>query len=233
MERLSKIGNVEFSATTSEDITYENEVTDRPVENLDYISDHVKQKPVTFTISGAIVGENAFSKLKILRAYLQGKQVYRYIGRNIMSNVVIQSLSTSHNKEIRNGFSFTMQCKIIKMAKSKIVKLQGIDPVKKKQVQSSKGNSNTSKVSKKSTAPTKTQTTKPISKGKVVNEVKQTDSQKAESFRKVSVKQESFMNIRYTTYTGVIQKNVNTANKEKTNTKRGNIRGGNGRAGSY
>ena len=60
--RLSKIGNVEFSATTNEDVTYENEVTDRPVEDLGYISDHVKQKPVKFSISGVVVGEDAFTK---------------------------------------------------------------------------------------------------------------------------------------------------------------------------
>ena len=52
----SKIGEVEFSATTEEDVTYENEVTDHPVEDLGYISDHVKPHPIKLNISGVVVG---------------------------------------------------------------------------------------------------------------------------------------------------------------------------------
>ena len=74
---ISKIGNVEFSATTSEEVKFENEVTNRAVEDIGYISDHVKPKPVVFSVSGVIVGQDAFSKLKTLRKYCQGKQVYR------------------------------------------------------------------------------------------------------------------------------------------------------------
>ena len=59
----SKIGDVIFSATTEESVNYENEITERPVENLGYISDHVKQKPVKFTISGVLAGEDAYPKL--------------------------------------------------------------------------------------------------------------------------------------------------------------------------
>ena len=115
----SKIGEVEFSATTEEDVTYENEVTDHPVEDLGYISDHVKPHPIKFNISGVVVGQDAFPKLKLLREYCQGKKVYKYYGRNIFSNVVIESLSTSHSGNVRNGFSFKISCKIIKQAKKK------------------------------------------------------------------------------------------------------------------
>lgn len=125
---LSKIGEIEFSATTEENVSYTSEVTDRPVENLGYISDHVKPKPVTFSIEGIVASENAFEKLRTLREYCKGKQVYKYFGRNIFSNVVIESLSTSHSKQIKNGFSFKMSCKIIKRANSKELKKQSSDP---------------------------------------------------------------------------------------------------------
>lgn len=156
MEKYSKIGEVVFSATTSEDVIYENEVTDRPVEDLGYISDHVKQKPIKFSIAGVITGADAFSKLMTLRKYCQGREVYRYSGRNLMANVVIENLSTSHGKEIRNGCSFTMQCKIVKRAHSKEVPLPLPDPVSGKK--------------------TAAQTKAVSAKGKVLPATKPTDS---------------------------------------------------------
>lgn len=164
--RLSKIGNVEFSATTNEDVTYENEVTDRPVEDLGYISDHVKQKPVKFSISGVVVGEDAFTKLKTLRKYCQGKQTYKYIGRNVMYNVVIESFNTTHNVDVSNGFEFTMSCKIIKQANSKIVKIQGKDPAYK----TKKGS-------------VKVQTEKNKSLGKKVKQKRKVDKQKHSKYK--------------------------------------------------
>lgn len=121
--KYSKIGEVIFSATTDENVSYENEVTERPVENLGYLSDHVKQKPVKFTVSGVVAGEDAYPKLIKLREYLKGKASLIYFGRNVFYNVVIESLSTTHGKEIRNGFSFQMSCKIIKQAEKREVVL--------------------------------------------------------------------------------------------------------------
>lgn len=172
LSKLSKIGNIEFSATTSEEVVYENEVTDRPVEDLGYISDHVKQKPVKFSISGVVVGEDAFTKLKTLRKYCQGKQTYKYIGRNVMYNVVIESFNTTHNVDVSNGFEFTMSCKIIKQANSKEVKIQGKDKVKKNQK-----------------ASTKAQSGKRKSLGKKVNVNKKTDKQKHSGYKKIAKKE--------------------------------------------
>lgn len=166
MEKTSKIGAVEFSATTSEEVRYENEVTDRPVEDLGYIADHVKQKPVKFSISGVVTGLDAFSKLTTLRKYCQGKEVYRYFGRNIMSNVVIESFSSSHGKEIQNGFSFTMSCKIVKRAKSQTIAVPVSDPAGEKD-------------SKKM----KAQTKKVQNRGKVVDSKKEVDKQKHDKYK--------------------------------------------------
>ena len=127
----SKIGDVIFSATTEESVNYENEITERPVENLGYISDHVKQKPVKFTISGVVAGEDAYPKLIKLREYLKGKAPRIYFGRNVCYNVVIETLATTNGKEIRNGFSFQMGCKIIKQAEKREVVL---DPKMQSQI---------------------------------------------------------------------------------------------------
>lgn len=167
MEKLSKIGDVQFSSTTTEDVKYENEVTDRPVEDLGYISDHVKQKPIKFSVSGVVTGQDAFSKLKALRKYCEGKEVYKYFGRNIFANVVIESLSTSHPGNIRNGFSFSIECKIIKQAVSKIVPITGADPAK----------------SSKDKKAVSTQTKPKQSKGKVVSSIKKTDNQKHDNYK--------------------------------------------------
>lgn len=169
--KLSKIGDVEFSATTEEEVIHESEVTDRPVEDLGYISDHVKQRPIRFKIEGIVVGSDAWPKLKLLREYGKGKKVYKYFGRNIMSNVVIENITTNHGKNIRNGFEFSMSCKIVKQAVSKKVPVQGKDKAKPKQK-----------------APTKVQTSKTKPLGKKVNQVKKVDKEKAEIHRKLQIK---------------------------------------------
>ena len=170
----SKIGEVEFSATTEEDVTYESEVTDHPVEDLGYISDHVKPRPIKFNISGVVVGQDAFPKLKLLREYCKGKKVYKYYGRNIFSNVVIESFSSSHSGNVRNGFSFKITCKIIKQAKSKKITNQAADPTKKKKDGAKK---------------TATQTKKTKNKGKQTKTKKKVDHQKkvaaAKEYKKI------------------------------------------------
>lgn len=195
---ISKIGNIEFSAITGEEVSFENDVTNRAVEDIGYISDHVKPKPVSFTISGIIVGNDAFSKLKTLRKYCQGKKVYRYIGRNIMYNVVIESLTTTHNKETQNGFTFNMTCKIIKQAKSKKVKLQAPDPVKKTKPKQTvkKKTLRTAKKRVKSYAPTRVQTAKPSSVGKKVPVKKQVDKQKVQKYNEAEIKRLSQKRLR-------------------------------------
>ena len=170
----SKIGEVEFSATTEEDVTYESEVTDHPVEDLGYISDHVKPRPIKFNISGVVVGQDAFPKLKLLREYCKGKKVYKYYGRNIFSNVVIESFSSSHSGNVRNGFYFKITCKIIKQAKSKKITNQAADPTKKKKDGAKK---------------TATQTKKTKNKGKQTKTKKKVDHQKkvaaAKEYKKI------------------------------------------------
>ncbi len=195
---ISKIGNIEFSAVTGEEVSFENDVTNRAVEDIGYISDHVKPKPVSFTISGVVVGEDAFNKLKTLRKYCQGKKVYRYIGRNIMYNVVIESLTTTHNKETQNGFTFNMTCKIIKQAKSKKVKLQAPDPVKKTKPKQTvkKKTLRTAKKRVKSYAPTRVQTAKPSSVGKKVPVKKQVDKQKVQKYNETEIKRLSQKRLR-------------------------------------
>ena len=195
---ISKIGNIEFSAVTGEEVSFENDVTNRAVEDIGYISDHVKPKPISFTISGVVVGEDAFNKLKTLRKYCQGKKVYRYIGRNIMYNVVIESLTTTHNKETQNGFTFNMTCKIIKQAKSKKVKLQAPDPVKKTKPKQTvkKKTLRTAKKRVKSYAPTRVQTAKPSSVGKKVPVKKQVDKQKVQKYNETEIKRLSQKRLR-------------------------------------
>lgn len=165
--KFSKLGNVIFSVVSEENVMYENEVTDRPVEDLGYISDHVKNKPIKFNISGVITGTDVYPKLKLLREYSKGKKVYKYYGRNIFEDVVIESFETGHGKDVRNGFTFSMSLKIIKRAISKTIVSQGVDPVK------SLGNTN--KLKSKNTT---SQTKQVYNKGKIVMSVAKTDKQK-------------------------------------------------------
>ena len=202
----SKIGEVEFSATTEEDVTYENEVTDHPVEDLGYISDHVKPHPIKFNISGVVVGQDAFPKLKLLREYCKGKKVYKYYGRNIFSNVVIESLSTSHSGNVRNGFSFKISCKIIKQGKSKKITNQAADPTKKK---------------KNGAKKTATQAKKIKNKGKQTKTKKKVDQQKkvaaAKEYKKILSKNPNSRKMfnKLDGYLEKVNKNTNMLSKKR------------------
>ena len=53
------LGDIELSVVTSDDPTSDVEVTEKPVERGQDVSDHVKKKPETLAISGVVVGDDA------------------------------------------------------------------------------------------------------------------------------------------------------------------------------
>lgn len=86
-----------------------------------------------------------------------------------MDNVVIENFETDHGKNIGNGFAFNMSLKIIKQAYSMEIHTTGNDKASQTD-------------GKKQKAPSKTQTQKTKSKGKIVNKTKTVDKQAYDSY---------------------------------------------------
>jgi hypothetical protein len=129
---LCKLGEVDFNVVGNERPDFFNEVTDRPVENIGNVTDHVENKPIILNIDGHVTGTDAGEKIAKLREYYFKKEIVKYIGRNAFSNVVIESLSTEHNNRVANGFTFNITLKEIKIAISERVEL--LTPTIKTQV---------------------------------------------------------------------------------------------------
>lgn len=113
---MTKLGEVEFSVVTDEVLTKDNEVSEFPTENKSTISDNVEQKPLKVSITGIVIGDGAFEKLKTLRKYSNNGEVVAYAGRNALDNCIIESLGTSHGGNIKGGFEFDIQLKQILIA---------------------------------------------------------------------------------------------------------------------
>ena len=103
-----------------ESVVLDAETTSHPVEEGIDITDHVQRKPVELSISGKIVdhgdtkASDILAKLKALQK--SGSLIY-YLGRNSMTNMQIQSFSTSHPYTIWGGCDFSMILKEVRIAK--------------------------------------------------------------------------------------------------------------------
>ena len=102
----------------TEDVSRGVEVTSHPVESGLDLTDNVKRSPVSISINGEIVGEDAATVLGALTSLHQSGKYVRYSGRNILDNAIIESFNTGHPNTITGGCSFSMTIKEIRVAGS-------------------------------------------------------------------------------------------------------------------
>lgn len=105
----------------TEDVQRGIEVSTHPVESGLDVSDNVKRLPITVSISGEIVGDNAATILSSLTALHQSGSIVKYQGRNILKNAVINSFDTGHPNTINGGCSFSMEIKEIRIANTAFI----------------------------------------------------------------------------------------------------------------
>lgn len=115
--KKSKLGEVIFSVATGEDATMTADITDKPIEGGN-ISDHAQLQPLTMSIPGYIVGDDAQQKLEKLREYMKNSDVLRFVGVDIAQNVMITSLKTGRAANIADGVAFTVDLKEVRIAES-------------------------------------------------------------------------------------------------------------------
>jgi uncharacterized protein YjdB len=117
LSKKSKLGEVVFSVATGEDATMTANITDKPIEGGN-ISDHAQLQPLTMSIPGYIVGDDAQQKLEKLREYMKNSEVLRFVGVDIAQNVMITSLKTGRSANIADGVAFTVDLKEVRIAES-------------------------------------------------------------------------------------------------------------------
>lgn len=117
LSKKSKLGEVVFSVATGEDATMTADITDKPIEGGN-ISDHAQLQPLTMSIPGYIVGDDAQQKLEKLREYMKNSEVLRFVGVDIAQNVMITSLKTGRSSNLKDGVAFTVDLKEVRIAES-------------------------------------------------------------------------------------------------------------------
>lgn len=104
-----------------EKVSENTEISAHPLEEGADITDHVKTIPYTVSLSGYIVGVDAWPTIKAIRSLIKSGKLIKYSGRNIFANCVIKSFETEHPKEVWGGASFSMVIQEIRVAKSPYV----------------------------------------------------------------------------------------------------------------
>lgn len=102
---------------SDESISRSVEMSTHPVETGLDITDNVKRQPITLSISGEIVGDNASTVLSNIVALHQGGKIIKYSGRNIINNAMITKFDTGHPNTINGGCSFSAEISEIRIAK--------------------------------------------------------------------------------------------------------------------
>ena len=112
---MALLNNIYIFVET-EEISYGVEATSHPVETGIDVTDHVRRKPFTVSLTGEIVGTDAGNKRGTIVALHQKGALCKYVGRNVVSNCIIEDFSTSHPYDVWGGCKFNMTLKEIRTA---------------------------------------------------------------------------------------------------------------------
>lgn len=125
-----KLGTVLLDCTTAEEVSKTADVTDRPVEKGEDISDHMKTKPYSVRLSGTMVNDPE-GKISTLEKMMSDAELVEYIGKRKLKDMVITSFSTKQNKQVSNGYDWDISLKSVKIAKPITIKQEVKNPVTK------------------------------------------------------------------------------------------------------
>jgi len=100
----------------SEDLSFGIDVAEHTVETGIDITDHVKRKATTMSLSGEVVGKNAASTLAKLKQMQRTGVRCKYVGRNSFPNCLIAEFSTGHPNTVWGGATFSMTLREVRTA---------------------------------------------------------------------------------------------------------------------
>lgn len=102
-----------------ETLDHDIESSSYPVEKGIEITDHIQKKPVSLTLKGKIIdhdGAKASDILSKVKNLQTSGSLITYVGRNAVSNMQIQTFSTSHPYTNWGGCDFDMTLKEVRIA---------------------------------------------------------------------------------------------------------------------
>ena len=134
---MARYGDIELFVT-EENPSFGNYSTDQPIEDGEEVTDHVRNEPDRLQVRGKYTGEGAGDVFNKLQKKRRDKEPHLYVGRNYIDKMVIEGIDSEHDKNITNGFRFTMRLKQVKVSKPSPVKqLPTEEKTQAKEVESS------------------------------------------------------------------------------------------------
>lgn len=113
----------------SEEISYGVEATSHPVEEGIDITDNIKKKARTITLSGEIVEKVGIDilpkKARLLDLHQRGALV-TYVGRTVLNNCIIEDISLTNTYDVWGASKCSITLKEIRTAKSAVKDKDGV-----------------------------------------------------------------------------------------------------------
>lgn len=109
-----------------EDVSRDIDTTSHPVESGLPITDLVKQKPISLSLSGKVVDYGDKTATQVLSKLIEWQKngtLIEYRGRNIFPDMQIQSIDTSFPNTNHGGADFKMELRQVRIAKSAVKKV--------------------------------------------------------------------------------------------------------------
>lgn len=131
---MAKLGGVSLHVE-KETENYKVDVTEYAVEKGEPFTDHVSKRSPEFTLTGYIISKKYETDKKKLIDIMNKGQIVKYVGKMSASNVVITNISGGHTSSVKNGMTFDISLKRIRIATTSWKKKK---PIQKKPTESGK-----------------------------------------------------------------------------------------------
>lgn len=111
------IGGVEIDSITSESLKESTQTTDHELEDGEQITDHANNDPIEISIDGVII-DSSDQKLLKLREIRESKTIVSYNYQSRLERMLITSFNPVKSKDIKDGYTFSMTLKQIRLVKA-------------------------------------------------------------------------------------------------------------------
>lgn len=125
----ARLADVVFDVVQEESIGQQAEVPGNAVEDGRQISDHVKRRPLTLSITAVLTGSDWRQRRQRLQEMYDSDELAQYVGREIHENMVIQTLSPDYSTAVANGVSLKITLQQVQVARVEIREFYDPDPV--------------------------------------------------------------------------------------------------------
>lgn len=108
----------------SENVSNPSEISEHPIEKGEPITDHAQRQPITLSISGKIINhgnKKAADIVNTIEGLQKSGSLITYVGRNTLSNLLIQDFQKTYVNTNWGGCDFSMTLKEVRIAKTAYV----------------------------------------------------------------------------------------------------------------